>query len=89
MMERTHRLNADERDGYGLNGDHSIRADLRPLVVHVYCGNSTKWRGFFEDPEECNQEQTVMVHPEERDIAAYTCAGCGIVNTIRDHEVSP
>ena len=29
MSERTHRMNADERDGYGLNGEHSMRADLR------------------------------------------------------------
>jgi hypothetical protein len=55
--------------------------------VHVYCGNSTRWRGFFEDPEECSYEGDVPLSEcvEEDEIATWTCPGCGLMNTVKDH----
>lgn len=60
--------------------------------VRVYCGNyvgEPYWHGLevFE-PDECDAELTVAVHPDEIDFASYECPGCGATNRIRDHEVT-
>ena len=57
------------------------------LSTRVYCGNSTRWRGFFEEPEECSYEGDVPVseHPEDRPFDTWVCPGCGATNTVRDH----
>ena len=53
----------------------------------VYCGNYTKWRGYFEDPEECSWEGDVPLPevPEEDAHATFVCPGCGATNLVRDH----
>lgn len=55
--------------------------------VRVYCGNYVgESRGLHDEPDECNAEAVVDVHPDEIDFATYTCPGCGAVNAVRDHE---
>jgi hypothetical protein len=56
-------------------------------VVRVYCGNAVRWRGFFEDPEECSFEGYVPLPeaPEEDRFATWVCRGCGATNTVADH----
>lgn len=55
--------------------------------AHVYCGNHTRSRGLFEEPEECNYEGDVPLSecPEEDEHADWVCPGCGATNTVRDH----
>lgn len=61
---------------------------MSAVLVRVYCGNNTRWRGLFEEPEECSWEGDIEVHPEEVDFATFTCPGCGGANAVRDHEQS-
>lgn len=64
-----------------------MSGDCAERTAHVYCGNSSRWRGFFEDPEECNWEGDVPLPEslEEDEMATWLCPGCGLTNTVRDH----
>lgn len=57
---------------------------------HVYCGNFTKWKGFFVEPDECSYEGDIDLTDitEEDDFTSWECPGCGATNTFRDHEVT-